>query len=149
MKPIGIILVLCLAMFLKTGYPYPKFRTLGIAPDEKAVLFMKGHLKSGSLIMAEAPGTMWTAKMDFYPLDFRLRNVGENDLADGIANARAVYVDNALRYFEPGLVTKIGKLIGKGLEVGFRSENGEVEVLLVNRKALRNEIDSIKNRKGQ
>lgn len=131
-KPIAITLALSLLFFLKAGYPLPRFRTLGIAPDEKAVLFMQEHLSAGSLILADAPGTIWTARMDFYPLDFRLRNVSEKDLSDGITKyTKAVYVNNALRYFEPGLAEKIAKLIGKGLEVGFRSEKGEVEVLLV------------------
>ena len=44
--------------------------------------------------------------------------------------------NNALRYFEPSVVAKIEKMIDKEFEVGFRSDNGEVEVLLVDKKAL-------------
>ena len=139
-KPIGIILALFLAVILKGGYPYPKFRTLGIAPDEKAALFMKEHLKPGSVVFAEAPGPIWVGKMHFRPLDFNFRNLNEQDIFSLITSRRgkAVYVNNALRYFEPGVVEKIEKMIGKEFKVGFRSENGEVEVLLINNKAMQN-----------
>jgi hypothetical protein len=134
-KPIGIILALCFAMFLKTGSLYPKFRTLGMAPGEKAALFMKEHLEPGSLVFAEAPGLVWIAKMNFRLLDFRFRDKNEYDLSkEHLFYGKAVYVNNALRYFEPELVKKIEKLIGKGLEVGYASDKKEVQVLLVNEK---------------
>jgi hypothetical protein len=137
-RPVSIILMVSLLFLLKVAYPYPKFRTLGIAPDEKAVLFMKEHLAPGSLVFAEAPGPVWTARMNFRPLDFRFREKNEQDILScfNYFYAKAVYINYALRYYEPGLVEKIERLVGKGLEVGFRSEHGEVEVLLVNKKFL-------------
>jgi hypothetical protein len=145
-KPVAIILTICVLFLLKVGYPLPKFRDLGAAPDEKAVLFMKEHLAPGSFVFAESPGPIWVAKMHFRPLDFHLRGLNEKDIFNSIVslNGKAVYVNNNLRYFKPDLVIKIKKLIGKGLEVGFRSENGEVEVLLVNRKALPPQTCSMK-----
>jgi len=134
-KTIGLVLALCALLFLKVGYPYPKFRTLGTAPDEKAVLFMKEHLKPGSLVFAAAPGPIWEAKMNFGPLDFTLRDKNENDLSYGhLFYGKAVYANDTLRYDEPGLVSKIERLIGKGLEVGYESENKEVQILLVDEK---------------
>ncbi|MCX5884973.1 MAG: hypothetical protein NT096_03525 [Proteobacteria bacterium] len=136
LKPVAIILALCCLFILKVSYPYPKFRTLGVAPDERAVLFMKEHLEPGSVVFAEAPGPIWVGKMHFRPLDFNFRNLNEQDIFSLITSRRgkAVYVNNALRYFEPGVVEKIEKMIGKKFEIGFRSENGEVEVLLVTKR---------------
>lgn len=144
-KPVAIILALCLLFLLKGGYPLPRFRTLGITPDEKAVLFMKKNLVPGSLVFAEAPGPVWTAKMNFAPLDFRFRNLSDRDIFGLIIsfNRKAVYMNNALRYFEPGVVAKIEKLIGKGLEVGYASDNKEVQVLLVNEKVCKKNTCSI------
>ena len=101
---------------------------------------MKEHLKPGSVVFAEAPGPIWVGKMHFRPLDFNFRNLNEQDIFSLITSRRgkAVYVNNALRYFEPGVVEKIEKMIGKEFKVGFRSENGEVEVLLINNKAMQN-----------
>jgi hypothetical protein len=139
-KPVAIILALGILFLLKADYPLPKFRALGINPDERAVLFMKEHLDQGSVVFAEAPGPVWVGKMRFRPLDFNLRNLSEQDIFRLITsfNGKAVYVNNALRYFEPVVVSKIEKMIGKEFKVGFRSENGEVEVLLVNNKAMQN-----------
>jgi len=144
-ETIGLVLALCALLFLKVGYPYPKFRTLGIAPDERAVLFMKEYLKPGSLVFAEAPGVIWTAKMNFRPLDFTLRDKNENDLSyDHLFYGKAVYVNDTLRYYEPGLVSKIERLIGKGLEVGYESENKGVQILLVDEKYSKKSTCSIK-----
>jgi hypothetical protein len=145
-KPVAIILTICVLFLLKGSYPYPRFRTLGIGPDEKAVLFMKKYLEPGSLVFAESPGVVWTAKMNFGPLNFRFRDKNEQDVFSCIDyfKGKAVYVNNALRYFEPELATKVEKLIGKGLEVGFRSDDGETQVLLVNKKALPPQTCSMK-----
>jgi len=132
-KPVAIILALSFLFLLKAEYALPRLRTLGVTPDEKAVLFMKKNLVPGSLVFAEAPGPVWTAKINFGALDFKFRDKNEQDIIERLHffNANAVYVDNALRYFEPGLVSKIERLIGKGLDVGYESENKDVQVLLV------------------
>jgi len=135
-RTVAIILALCILFLLKTPYPLPKFRKLGVAPDEKAVLFMKEHLQPGSLVFAEGPGPVWTAKMNFVPLDFKFRDKDTQDISSCIDyfGINAVYVNHALRHFEPGVVAKIEKLIGKGLEVGYENEKKDIQVLLVNKK---------------
>lgn len=135
-KPVAIILALSLLSLLKADYPLPKFRILGKAPDEKAVLFMKEYLDPGSVVFAEAPGAIWTGKMSFKPLDFNLRNLNEQEIFSYILSlrGRAVYVNNTLRYLEPGVVSKMEKLIGRGLDIGYESEGKEIQVLLVREK---------------
>jgi len=132
-KPVAIILALGTLFLLKSDYPLPKFRTLSITPDERAVLFMKEHLDPSSVVFAEAPGPIWEARMHFKPLDFNLRRLNEEEIFQFIMslNGKAIYVNNALKYFELGIVINIENLIGRGLDIGYESEGKDVQVLLV------------------
>jgi hypothetical protein len=149
-RPIGLILGLCFVLFLKGGYPYPQFRVLGISPCEKASLFMKEHLASDDWVYAFAPRDVFNAKSAWLPLSYEARNFNEKGLSAWIAhlnryiNIRAIYVDSALRIEIPTLHGVIQKLIGKELEVGFKSDDGETQVLLVNKKALPPQTCSMK-----
>lgn len=130
---IAILLTFSILFILRSGSPLPRFRKLGIAPDEKAVLFMKRYFQPGSLVFAEAPGPIWTARMNFEPLDFRFRDEDEQGILSCLNyfNGKAVYIDERLKIFEPDLIKKLENLVGKGLEIGFRSDDGKVMILLV------------------
>lgn len=137
-RPIELILALCFAVLLKGGFPYPKFRTLGIAPDERAALYMKEHLNPKSMVLTYAPGNVLVAKMDYYPLNFELRNINEQEFSSSVAKyAKAIYVDNDLRHNEPIVWAKIEKMIGSILEVGFKSDDGSIQVLVVKKDSQR------------
>jgi len=144
-KPVAIILTICLLLLLKVSYPSPKFRRLGIAPDERAALFMREHLAPGSRVLSYTPGNVWVAKMRHDIFDYNFRSISDQHLSTSIAKViKAVYVDDTLRRDEPILWKKIEKMVGKGLEVGFKSDDGEIQVLLVNKTALSPQTCSMK-----
>ena len=104
--PIGLVLTVFVVSLTAKGYPSPKFRTLGIAPDEKAALFMKEHLEPGARVGAYAPGNVWLPKMTYVPMYLNLRYINSNeDLLAWMLNQKveAIYVDEALKNFEPSL----------------------------------------------
>jgi hypothetical protein len=135
-RPIVIILTLCLIFALKGSFIYPQFRKLGVSPYEKASLFMKEHLEPNARVLACFPRDIWNAKMSFGMLNFSVDKTDEKVLSEGIANfnIKAFYIDETFKTEEPYRWAIIQKLIGKSLEICFTSDNGEVEILLVNKK---------------
>lgn len=133
MKLVGLILVLCLALVMRGSYPSPKFRKLGIAPDERAALFMREHLEPGARVMSYAPGNVWIANMTHVPVDRIRYMTSEQELSAWMVNRnlKAIYVDKALRNYYPEAWALIKRQIGKSLQVGFTSKAGDVQVLLV------------------
>ena len=133
-KLIGLIMILFIALVMRGGYPSPKFRTLGIAPDEKAALFMREHLEPDARVGAFAPGNVWIANMTYVPMwCFRLHCMtSDQGLSAWIVdnNVEVIYVDKALKYFEPSVWALIKRQIAKSLRVAFTSDEGDVQVLL-------------------
>jgi hypothetical protein len=132
-KPAGVVMVLALLLVYGSyRYPAPKFRTLGIAPDERAAIFMKDNLKSGAHVGTYAPRPVWLAKMTY---------VGrhENALVSHMSsdqeflrwmtnnNLAAIYVDSNLKNNKT-LWVLVERQIGKSFQVGF--VDGDVDVLL-------------------
>lgn len=132
MKPTGIILFLLFSFFLRPPYPEARFRKLGVLPEEKAILYIKTHLKEGSRLLSYTPLPAFAAKMKHDPIWFQMRLVSETDLRNAIAtNIDAVYVDHTFRSNEPLIWKKVNKMIGKILEVGYSSPDNDIQVLLV------------------
>jgi hypothetical protein len=132
---IGTVLLLVVLLTLG-GYPKPKVRELGIAPDERAMLFLREYLKPGTCVGASAPVNVVPANMTFvamHPNTFLSMN-SEQDLLTWIANrnVKAIYVDNSLRFNE-SVWKLLERQIGKNLTVAFTSDNGEVQVLSLQR----------------
>ena len=132
-KPMGCILALCVALAMRESYPAPTLRTLGVAPDEKAALFMRDHLEPGARVGAFAPGNVWIANMNHVDISGIRSMPSEEEFAAWMRerNLKAIYVDKALRDYEPETWALIKQQIGKSLEVAFTSDNGEVHVLRV------------------
>src|SRR5882724_631530 len=131
-KPVGVVMGLVL-LLINGSYYYrsPKFRTLGIAPDERAAVFMRDNLKPGAHVGTYAPRNVWVSKMTYVRMHENslgyissdqefLRWMTDNNLA-------AIYVDSSLKNNKT-LWALIERQIGKSFQVGF--ENGDVQVLL-------------------
>jgi len=129
---VAILVLLGVALALGSSYPRPEFRTLGQAPDEQAVLFMRQQLAPEARVAAVAPCQVWTAGGSYVPISFEQRAIttGE-EMVEWLAEKRvtAIYVDDRLRNREPATFRLIDGLIGQGLEVGI--SNGNVQVLMV------------------
>jgi hypothetical protein len=130
---IGIVLALA-ALLMQAKHPEPKFRSLGIAADEQATLFMKQQLTPRAPVGAYAPINVWMADLTYIPM-YRsaLPEISSGqDLLNWMKKNRlaAVYVDLHLQRQEPSVWAIVEGQIGKSLKVGFASENGDVQVLL-------------------
>jgi hypothetical protein len=130
---IGIILALAV-LFTQGEYPDPKFRNVGVAADERAILFMKEHLKPHTPVGAYAPINLWLADMTYIPM-FRSALPSfdsDEDVLTWMKKNRleAIYVDPLLKQLEPSVWTLVQKQIDHSLKVGFASEKGEIQVLL-------------------
>jgi hypothetical protein len=129
---VGILLIF-LALGLKAHYPAPKFLTLGEAEAERAALFMKQHLVSGTPVAAYEPINVWMADMTYIPMmrstlpDIQSRD----DLRAWMNDNRlgAIYVDAALRNNEPKVWEVVQQQIGDILKPAFVSKAGDVQVL--------------------
>ena len=140
MKPAGVVMVLAvLLVYGSYRYPAPKFRTLGIAPDERAAIFMKDNLKPSAHVGTYAPRPVWLSRMTYVGMHENalvshmssdqelLRWITDNNLA-------AIYVDGNLKNNKT-LWVLIGRQIGKSFQVGFG--DGDIDVLLKMRSAER------------
>lgn len=136
--PVIMIAAVCSLLILEENYPRPQFRTIDTSPYEKASLFMKEHLEPNARVFGWFPRDVWNAKMSFGLLDFPLYKTDEKALAQAIVylHMKALYIDETFLRDSPERWAIIQKLIGKDLEVGFRSENGEVQVLLVRKNSV-------------
>jgi hypothetical protein len=137
-EPRGIALVSLLAVGLavRGGFPEPRMRGLGETPEEQAILYLRERLPSGSPVAAAAPGLAWTAGMIHVPLHREAREVARRgDLGRWLMRegVRAVVVGPTLRAREPSVAAAIDSLLGRELELGFRSGDGRVEVYLPRR----------------
>lgn len=136
---LGLALALCFILFLKGNYPHPQFRVLGVSPYEKGSLFMKEHVEAGSIVLASVARDVLNAKMTVGSLDIDVNEINDASFYRKLvcSSIKAIYTYAPNAKDDPILWPVMEKLIKKGfLEVGFRSENGEVAVLLVNKKFL-------------
>jgi hypothetical protein len=127
------LLLLSVALLVRFGFPYPKTRVLGSAPDEKAALYLGQHFKPNTPVGAWAPGNVWLAKMVHVPMSGELRYMkSAQDLADWMArnDVEAIYADRKLREFEADVWSVIQNQIGKTLDVAFADDQAEVQVLV-------------------
>jgi hypothetical protein len=127
------LLLLSVALLVRFGFPYPKTRVLGSAPDEEAALYLRQHFKRDTPVGAWAPGNVWLANMSFVQMSGELRYMkSPQDLADWMArnNVAAIYADRKLREFESDVWGLIQSQIGKHLAVAFSDEQAEVQVLV-------------------
>jgi len=137
-KPIGLILVFCISVSLQVNSYYNgsfgRFRKLGIAPDEKAAMFMRENFEPGTRVGTYAPRYVWGAKMTYVPMYLNLRYMTSGqDLSTWIIdqNLKAIYMNESFRRVEPSVCALIERQIGKSLEIAFTSDEGAVQVLLV------------------
>ncbi|HZA54159.1 MAG TPA: hypothetical protein VE616_07910, partial [Candidatus Udaeobacter sp.] len=141
-KVVGVMLVF-IPFLIQANHPEPKFRSLGIAEDERAILYMREHLKSGAPVGAYAPINIWMANLTYIPM-FRSALPGlnsEQDFSTWMKNNRlaAVYVDSSLKRQEPSVWALVQKRIGHDLKIGFASEKGDIQVLFT--AASNSEVD--------
>ncbi len=130
-----------LMVFLPAGlilhgtFPAPKIRQLGVAGDEKAVLYLRENFPPGTLIATGIPGVVQAAGMTSATLSST--DVPQfDDPAEVVRWMReqgmqAVYVDAGLYGDNPALWSLIESEIGNGFERVFVAEQGNYQVLLV------------------
>jgi hypothetical protein len=126
---------LAAGLVLRGAFPSPKIRQLGVAADEQAVLYMHEHFAPGTLVAAGRPGVPWSAGMSAANLSSADVPVFEesDDVLRWMRDQgmQAVYVDSGLYGDNAWLWKLIEPEIGSGFEVGFRGDQGNVQVLLV------------------
>jgi MYXO-CTERM domain-containing protein len=111
-------------------------RTLGAAPDERAMLFLRRNFTAGSSVGAYAPKVPWAANMNAIRLH---KGTGEMRSARDLRrwlldnNIQAIYVDQYLRELEPAHWRLIENEVGRTVETAFAEGNPRVEVLRVAR----------------
>jgi Flp pilus assembly protein TadD len=142
----GLAALFCVGLVVGADYPHPEFRVLGVAPDERAVLFMRERMAPGSRVASFAPGSVWVAKMDWVPItsELRSRTSGDELLTWMTENkVSAIYVDNRLRNNEPATLKLMEGLVGDYLDIGFSS--GGFQVLLAAGQGLQQplQVDSL------
>jgi hypothetical protein len=130
-----------LSVFLSAGlilhgtFPSPKIRQLGVAGDERAVLYLREHFPPGTLIATGIPGVVQAAGMASATLSSTDVPAFE-DSAEVVRWMReqgmqAVYVDAGLYGDNPKLWSLIEAEIGSGFQRVFVAEAGNYQVLLV------------------
>ncbi|MGH7848546.1 MAG: hypothetical protein ACREQW_25685 [Candidatus Binatia bacterium] len=138
--PSAFIFLFCMMLLVQGGFPLPKVRKLGIAPDERAGLYLKQIFREGAPVAAYAPLIPRMAKMTYVPLakaslpDLR----SDQDLRRWMIENKleAIYVDSGLRKYEPVTWALIEGQIGKSLEVAFTSEDGKIQLLRITESAM-------------
>lgn len=130
-----VVMLLLVISLLKGGYPAPKFRTLGVAPDEQAALYIQRHLSAQSRIASYQPGNVWITKRQYVPMQrTKIPDVSSDvDLSRWIKTSKldAIYADDMLRENEPQLWSLIEAQIGGSLQLGYSSSQPDVQVILV------------------
>lgn len=130
----ALILILCLGALMSQPYLIPKFRKLGTAPDEQAVLFMRDHFKSGTLVASCFPAPVWASGMEYVSMIRRLRGLdSEKALVDWFSSqkCRIIYLDQNLGQYEPRVYALIRSEIGKRFRALFSSSDGKAEILSI------------------
>jgi hypothetical protein len=126
-------LLLAIALIMGPGIPHSEARVIGSAPDERAVAYLRQTFPAGTHVGAWGPGKIWDAKMEPVPMVLELRYIKtKEDLFQwmGREKIQAIFVDDYLRNYEPGLWDVIQKQIDSGLTVGFDSGQGVVQILV-------------------
>ena len=122
-----LIFLLFLMSLLQDTLPLTKPRKLGVASDEKAVLFLQQNWSEGTPLAAYSFITPWAAKMTHVGLYKTEINEmrSADDLQRWIAakNLQLIYSDHSLEQSEPVIWALIESEIGKSLEVAFSSED--------------------------
>ncbi len=132
----AFVFLFALMLLFREGIPTQKLRTLGIAPDERAVLFLRRNFAEGTPVGAYAPNIPWAAKMEIVDLIERRSELrSEEDLQRWMINnnLEAIYVDHYLRELEPSTWTLIESQIGRSLDIVFSSDNPDVRILRIDR----------------
>jgi len=140
-KPLGIVLLLCIPLFMKSSVlAVDVFPGQESIPEKEAILFMQSSLKPGSRVGTVSPGIVLCAKMNVEYLFFELRNMQSGkEISSWIIDKdlKAIYVDSYLESWEPELYLLLNEQIGKTLIQGYKSNDGRAEVLLVDRSFLK------------
>jgi hypothetical protein len=129
------LVLLIAGVVLRGNFPSPTIRTLGVAADEQAVVYMQEHLPPGTLVAAGAPGVVQTAGM--VPATLSALDVPVGRSQEGFLRwmrdqgIRAVYVDYSLSSDNPAIWRLIEPQIGNGFERVFTADQGDIQVLLV------------------
>lgn len=125
--------LLALGLVIGPGLPHSEARVIGASPDERAAAYLRQNFAPGTHIGGWGPGKIWDAKMEPVTMVLELRYIKTHqDLFQWMdrEKVQAIFVDDYLRKYEPGLWDTIQKQIGNGLTVGFDSGQGEVQVLV-------------------
>jgi hypothetical protein len=132
---VPLFILLCTGIIIRGNYPSPKIRTLGIEPQEQAVVYMRENLESMPSIAAGSPGVVEAAKKRCIVLsstDIPINRSPEEFIKWMIGQGiEAIYVDHALYNSNPALWDMIQPQIGKRLERVFAADEGSFQILIV------------------
>jgi hypothetical protein len=134
MKNVGLILTFCLGLIIRPQFPSPALRTLDDDSIEQAVLYMIENLEIDSKVISYAPGMVLAARMTYVQVPSELRRVESGKelyqwlIEDDI---KAIYSTHLLRVNEPRVWSLIEDELGDGLELVFREDPGDHQIILV------------------
>jgi hypothetical protein len=134
--PLAFLFLLSMMLLFRESVPSHGLRRLGIAADERAMLFMKRNFEEGTAIGAYAPREIWAAKMKRVTLVNRRSELrSEQQLQSFIRdyNLEAIYMDSDFRKDESAVWSLIDSQIGKSMEVAFSSDEPYIRILRVSK----------------
>lgn len=129
----GTGILVGIAFILHGSFPGFEFRTLGATPAEQAIVYMQDHLARDTRVGSYQAGSIYMARMHFVYVGYPLREMTDDQVAAWIEDEglEAVYAEKNLKTFEPAVWKLIQNQIGKKLKVGFQTEDGNYQVLIV------------------
>jgi hypothetical protein len=138
---LALVFLLFLMSLIHEGLPLSKPRKLGIASDERAVLFLKQNWPEGTPVAAYSFIIPWAAKMTYVSL---LKTEFSEAAAAGdlqhwmkAKKLQVIYSDHSLERSEPVLWGLIENQIGKSLEVAFSSQDdNKIRIFRVKRHVI-------------
>jgi hypothetical protein len=133
---ISFALALCLSLglMIRADYPSPGLQEFGDEAIEQAHIFLVENLEPGSRVMASETGYPLAARMQPLVYPSELRNLeSSEDLYQWLLenDIDALRTTSWLSYREPVVWSMIEELIDNGLEQGFRSDPGDIRILIV------------------
>ena len=133
---VAVVFLIGMMSLSREGMSSPRLRRLGVAPEERAMLFLRRHVEQGAVVAAYAPREPWAARLKWVSLVNRREALrSDEDLERWIRDndVRAIYLDDSFRRHESAVWRVIDGQIGKDTEIAFSSDEPYIRILRVKR----------------
>ncbi|MFZ6026458.1 MAG: hypothetical protein ACOYYS_01970 [Chloroflexota bacterium] len=131
----AFLVLLCVGVSLRSGFPGPSAYRLGTDPKEQAIIYLMENFPPDTPVAGGAPGVVWAAKMTYIGLGDL--GVPKDQGFDGLVNwlyaqgVRAIFIDPAVYQDNPAVWALLKDQIGVRLERVFSADDGDIQILLL------------------